>query len=56
MELADLYLRLYCAKSDLSKDEIFQWAPIIAGARLSENVSAENSDRLVEIVNHYYPL
>jgi aminoglycoside phosphotransferase (APT) family kinase protein len=55
-ELADLYLRLYCAKSDLSKDEIFQWAPIIAGARLSENVSSENSERLIEIVNHYYPL
>ncbi|MFJ5714491.1 aminoglycoside phosphotransferase family protein [Neobacillus sp. NPDC093127] len=56
MELADLYLRLYCAKSDLSKDEIFQWAPIIAGARLSENVSSENSERLLEIVDHYYPL
>lgn len=56
MEIADLYLHLYCAKSDLSKDEILQWAPIIAGARLSENVSSENSERLLEIVNHYYPL
>ncbi|MCF6411583.1 phosphotransferase family protein [Pseudalkalibacillus salsuginis] len=55
-ELADMYLRLYCEKSGLSKDEVFQWAPIIAGARLSENVSSEKSERLMEIVNHYCSL
>lgn len=56
IELADLYLRLYCQKSGLSKDDIFQWAPIIAGARLSENVSSEKNERLIKIVNHYCPL
>jgi tRNA A-37 threonylcarbamoyl transferase component Bud32 len=55
VELAEIYLRLYCKKSGLSKDEVFQWAPIIAGARLSENVSSENSERLMKIVNHYCP-
>ncbi|MFE6169462.1 phosphotransferase family protein [Viridibacillus arvi] len=54
-ELADMYLRLYCDKSGLSKDSIFQWAPIIAGARLSENVSSEKTERLLEILNHYCP-
>ncbi|MTW84540.1 phosphotransferase [Virgibacillus dakarensis] len=54
--LADVYLRLYCQKSGLSKDEVFQWAPVIAGARLSEGVSAEESERLMKIVNHYCPL
>jgi len=53
VELADLYLNLYCEKSGLSKDDVFQWAPIIAGARLSECVSSEKSERLIEIVNHY---
>lgn len=56
IELAEMYLRLYCEKSGLLKEEIFQWAPIIAGARLSENVSTESSERLLEIVNHYFPL
>lgn len=56
IELADMYLRLYCQKSGLSKDDIFQWAPIIAGARLSENVSSEKNERLIKIVNHYCPL
>lgn len=49
-ELADMYLRLYCVKSGLSKDEILEWAPIIAAARLSEKVSSENPNRLLEIV------
>lgn len=55
IELAEIYLRLYCKKSGLSKEDIFQWAPIIAAARLSENVSSENSERLLKIVNQYYP-
>ncbi|GAE32884.1 phosphotransferase [Halalkalibacter hemicellulosilyticusJCM 9152] len=55
-ELANMYLRLYCEKSRLLSSEVFQWAPIIAGARLSENVSSENSERLMEIISHYCPL
>ncbi|MFT8323576.1 MAG: aminoglycoside phosphotransferase family protein [Bacillus sp. (in: firmicutes)] len=52
-KLADMYLRIYCEKTGLSKNDIFQWAPIIAGARLSENVSSEKTERLVAIVNKY---
>lgn len=51
-ELADIYLRLYCKKSGLLKSEIFQWASVIAGARLAENVSSENSNRLIKIVEN----
>ncbi|KPL60261.1 phosphotransferase family protein [Rossellomorea vietnamensis] len=50
-ELADMYMRLYCEKSGLSKEEVFQWAPIIAAARLSEEVSSEDPKRLLEIVH-----
>jgi tRNA A-37 threonylcarbamoyl transferase component Bud32 len=56
VELADIYLRLYCEKSGLLRSEIFQWAPIIAAARLSEGASTENSERLIEIINYYSPL
>ncbi|WP_170006055.1 aminoglycoside phosphotransferase family protein [Bacillus fonticola] len=56
VELADMYLHLYSKKSGLSKGEIFQWAPIIAGARLSESVVSEKSEHLMEIVNYYCPL
>ncbi len=52
-DLANMYLRLYCQKSGLPEEEIFQWAPIIAGARLSENVSSENTERLLKIVHSF---
>lgn len=55
-DLAEMYLRLYCDKSGLLRSDVFQWAPIIAGARLSESVSPENSERLLEIINNYCPL
>jgi tRNA A-37 threonylcarbamoyl transferase component Bud32 len=55
-DLAEMYLRLYCDKSGLLRSDVFQWAPIIAGARLSESVSTENSERLLEIINNYCPL
>lgn len=55
IELAEMYLQLYCKKSGLSKEEFFEWAPIIAGARLSENISTEYSQRLIEIINSYCP-
>lgn len=54
--LADLYLQLYCEKNKLSRQDIFQWAPIVAGARLSEKVALERPERLMNIVNHYCPL
>ena len=54
-EFAEMYIRIYCEKSGMSKEEILQWAPIIAAARLSENVSSEKSDRLMDIINHYCP-
>ena len=53
IELADLYLRLYAEKSGVSQEDILVWIPIIAGARLSENVSSENANRLIEIVNQF---
>lgn len=56
MDLANLYLQLYCDKSGISQSEIFIWAPIIAGARLSENVPSEKAGRLIEIVNQYCPV
>lgn len=51
VELAEMYLRIYCKNTGLSRDEIFQWAPIIAGARLAENVSLENIEHLKKLVD-----
>ncbi|RDU38074.1 aminoglycoside phosphotransferase family protein [Neobacillus piezotolerans] len=55
-ELAEMYLDLYCERSGLEKDEVLQWAPIIAAARMAENVPAEDSKRLLAIINQSCPL
>lgn len=54
-ELASLYLRLYCEKSGISQNDVFVWEPIIAGARLSENVASEKANRLLGMVAKHYP-
>ena len=56
MELASMYLRMYCDKSGLHQDDIFAWASIISGARLSENVGSEKESRLLETVARCCPL
>lgn len=49
-ELAEKYLGVYLSKSDLSKDEILQWEPILAGARLAENIEKAEAERLLGII------
>ncbi len=56
MDLAEMYLRLYCEKSGLSEKEVLLWIPILAAARLAEHVSEEKSKYLLEIVHQHCPL
>ncbi|PFE03855.1 aminoglycoside phosphotransferase [Bacillus cereus] len=53
VELAEMYLRIYCNNTGLSRNEVLEWAPIIAGARLSENSSSENIEHLKGLVDRY---
>ena len=36
-EMADLYLNMFCRKSDTAKQYVQQWLPIVAAAQLSKN-------------------
>lgn len=47
-QLADAYLQRYLAASDITQADITTWLPIIAAARLAENVPEEN-DRLLAL-------
>ena len=49
-ELAEAYLELYCGRSGAKREDVLKWMPIVAGARLSENVAASEKDRLLNIV------
>jgi aminoglycoside phosphotransferase (APT) family kinase protein len=49
--IAEVYLDIYCNKSGLSKQEVLTWMPVLAGARLNENVTAADIELLLHIVN-----
>ncbi len=53
IDTAEYYLRSYCKQADLSKEEVFRWAPIIAGARLSEQIPLEQKEPLVGIITSF---
>lgn len=53
VELAEMYLHIYCRNTDLSRNEIFQWAPIIIAARFSEKVSPQNEVHLNRLLHQY---
>ncbi|PFF18080.1 aminoglycoside phosphotransferase [Bacillus anthracis] len=53
VELAEMYLHIYRRNTGLSREEIFQWAPIIIAARISENVTATNIEYLNGLVAQY---
>ncbi|MED0876664.1 aminoglycoside phosphotransferase family protein [Bacillus mobilis] len=53
VELAEMYLHIYCRNTGLTRDEIFQWAPIIITARIAENVTVTNIEYLNDLVAQY---
>lgn len=53
IDLAKPYIEAYCNKSGYSESEILQWLPILAGARLRENVSLEEEKKIMDIVSRY---
>lgn len=53
IELAEMYLQIYCSNTDLTRDKIFQWAPIIIAARFSEEISPQNEVYLKRLLNQY---
>ncbi|MCL1824060.1 MAG: phosphotransferase [Oscillospiraceae bacterium] len=49
--IAELYLEIYCEKANMEKQDILKWLPVIAGARLNENVADKNAKFLMTLVN-----
>lgn len=53
IELAEMYLKIYCKNTDLTRDEIFQWAPIVIIARFAEKASPQTEVYLSRLLNQY---
>jgi aminoglycoside phosphotransferase (APT) family kinase protein len=46
-EIAELYLNMYCKKTGINREKIIRWGPLVAGGKLSEQLTAEQ----VKIIN-----
>lgn len=49
--IAELYLEACCEKLNVPKCDIMQWLPVTAGARLEENVSEPEANRLLSMLD-----
>jgi len=50
-EIAEAYLDIYCDKANIIKRDVLAWLPIAAGARLNENVTAQDVELLMNLVD-----
>ena len=49
--MAGIYLRLYCKQAQVTQEEVLHWLPIIAAARLSENLTPQEKHDLVKLID-----
>ena len=48
--LADDYLRLFCKETGMEQEDALAWLPVIAAARLGENMDGKSRKTLLEIL------
>ena len=53
-ELADMYLDIYCEKSDTARQYVQRWLSIVAAQRLSKNIESEKEFLLnyIDVVDY----
>lgn len=50
-EMAEIYLKAYCAKAGKSREDILGWLPVVAAARLREN-NEEEKEKILSIIEN----
>ena len=53
-ELAEAYLRIFCSETGCHPNHILNWQPVVAAARLNENIDNLSKDCLSDIVHAWY--
>lgn len=48
--MADMYLRQYCKAASMQQQDVLIWLPIVAAARLQENLTPKERDFLLQII------
>ena len=53
-ELAELYIETYCIKANKHKKDVLEWLPVIAAARLCDNIEGEKEKIFLLLENMMY--
>ena len=53
-EMADTYLKLFCAKSNTAKQYVQRWLPIVAASRKTKGIQGEEEllDRWLNVAEY----
>lgn len=54
-DFAEMYLDEYCRQAGWNRDDVLRWVPVIAGARLSEGIGAEEAQLLIYLMESRLP-
>ena len=49
--MSGIYLRAFCKESGVSQEDVLAWLPVIAAARLNENMDIKKRAVLLDIMN-----
>jgi tRNA A-37 threonylcarbamoyl transferase component Bud32 len=52
-EMGNEYLKIYCTKTKIEEEKILDYEPIIMAARLSENISENANNKILDILKKY---
>ena len=52
-EIGNEYLKMYCEKTGMEKEKVMYYEPVIMAARLSENISEEESGKILDKLKKY---
>lgn len=50
-QIADVYLDIYCKTANISREDVIDWLPVIAGARLNENLEDGHLSKLLRLAD-----
>lgn len=53
-QLAGVYLKIFCEESKAKQEDVLAWLPIIAAARLNENMDDKSRAWLLGVVQEWY--
>ena len=54
LRMSGIYLAVFCDETGVRKEEVLAWYPVIAAARLVENIDGKQQTELLHSIEEWY--